>query len=71
MTCISEVSKLGNSTRINERCLELQKNNKKEVSKIKVPKFLISFPLLKFDGYFLLWFPGNFSNCEDRNIIYA
>uniref|UniRef100_A0A2N9EY99 Helicase ATP-binding domain-containing protein n=1 Tax=Fagus sylvatica TaxID=28930 RepID=A0A2N9EY99_FAGSY len=34
--CINEeVSKLGNSTRINERCLELQKNNKKEVSKIK------------------------------------
>ncbi|XP_010254122.1 PREDICTED: ATP-dependent DNA helicase DDX11 [Nelumbo nucifera] len=35
--CINEdVLKLGNSTRINERCLELQKSNKKEVSKIKV-----------------------------------
>ncbi|XP_059455898.1 uncharacterized protein LOC132186105 isoform X2 [Corylus avellana] len=34
--CINEeVLKLGNSTRINERCLELQKNKKKEVSKIK------------------------------------
>ncbi|KAM5579028.1 hypothetical protein ABKV19_009028 [Rosa sericea] len=34
--CINqEVLKLGNSTRINERCLELQKNKNKEVSKIK------------------------------------
>ncbi|XP_065868861.1 uncharacterized protein [Euphorbia lathyris] len=34
--CINEeVLKLGNATRINERCLELQKNKKKEVSKIK------------------------------------
>ncbi|KAK9282444.1 hypothetical protein L1049_005362 [Liquidambar formosana] len=33
--CINEeVSKLGSSTRINERCLELQKNKKNEVSKI-------------------------------------
>ncbi|KAL6140902.1 hypothetical protein ACLB2K_059194 [Fragaria x ananassa] len=34
--CINqEVLKLGNSTRINERCLDLQKNKNKEVSKIK------------------------------------
>ncbi|XP_057967880.1 uncharacterized protein LOC131157611 [Malania oleifera] len=34
--CINEeVLKLGSSTRINERCLELQKNEKNEVSKIK------------------------------------
>ncbi|KAK0595407.1 hypothetical protein LWI29_006303 [Acer saccharum] len=34
--CINEeVLKLGNSTRINERCLELQKNKNKEISKIK------------------------------------
>ncbi|KAI9159892.1 hypothetical protein LWI28_002977 [Acer negundo] len=34
--CINEeVLKLGNSTRINERCLELQKNKKNEISKIK------------------------------------
>ncbi|XP_041015216.1 ATP-dependent DNA helicase DDX11 [Juglans microcarpa x Juglans regia] len=34
--CINEgVLKLGNSTRINDQCLELQKNKKKEVSKIK------------------------------------
>ncbi|BBG98991.1 RAD3-like DNA-binding helicase protein, partial [Prunus dulcis] len=34
--CINEdVLKLGNSTRINERCLELQRNKNKEVSKIK------------------------------------
>ncbi|KAM2016374.1 hypothetical protein ACFX16_046794 [Malus domestica] len=34
--CINEeVLKLGNSTRINERCLELQKNKNKDVSKIK------------------------------------
>ncbi|KAI3455429.1 hypothetical protein Pfo_012092 [Paulownia fortunei] len=34
--CINEeVLKLGNSTRINERCLELQKNNKHETSKMK------------------------------------
>ncbi|CAK9174607.1 unnamed protein product [Ilex paraguariensis] len=31
----SEVLKLGNSTRINERCLELQKNKKSGVSKMK------------------------------------
>ncbi|OVA20353.1 Helicase-like [Macleaya cordata] len=35
--CINEdVLKLKNSTRINERCLELQKNKKSDVSKIKV-----------------------------------
>ncbi|KAF8400786.1 hypothetical protein HHK36_014088 [Tetracentron sinense] len=35
--CINEeVLKLGNSTRINERCLELQKNKKKEGSKVKI-----------------------------------
>jgi chromosome transmission fidelity protein 1 len=28
--------KLGSSVRVNERCLELQKNKKNEVSKIKV-----------------------------------
>ncbi|XVE88898.1 hypothetical protein DITRI_Ditri19aG0105800 [Diplodiscus trichospermus] len=34
--CINEdVLRLGNSTRINERCLELQKNKKNEISKIK------------------------------------
>ncbi|KAK6124986.1 hypothetical protein DH2020_041260 [Rehmannia glutinosa] len=34
--CINEeVQKLGNSTRINERCLELQKNKKHEASKMK------------------------------------
>ncbi|EOY26785.1 RAD3-like DNA-binding helicase protein isoform 1 [Theobroma cacao] len=34
--CINEeVLRLGNSTRINERCLELQKSKKKEISKIK------------------------------------
>ncbi|KAG8379953.1 hypothetical protein BUALT_Bualt07G0143200 [Buddleja alternifolia] len=34
--CINEeVLKLGNSTRINERCLELQKNKKREASKMK------------------------------------
>ncbi|KAF2323360.1 hypothetical protein GH714_034835 [Hevea brasiliensis] len=34
--CINEdVLKLGNATRINERCLELQKSRKNEVSKIK------------------------------------
>ncbi|PKI71046.1 hypothetical protein CRG98_008627 [Punica granatum] len=34
--CINEdVLKLGNSTRINERCLELQKNKKTEASKVK------------------------------------
>ncbi|XP_010033872.1 LOW QUALITY PROTEIN: ATP-dependent DNA helicase DDX11 [Eucalyptus grandis] len=34
--CINEeVLKLGNSTRINERCLELQKKKKNDVSKIK------------------------------------
>ncbi|KAL6285742.1 hypothetical protein ACE6H2_010132 [Prunus campanulata] len=34
--CINkDVLKLGNSTRINERCLELQRNKNKEVSKIK------------------------------------
>jgi len=32
----SEVLKLGSSVRVNERCLELQKNKKNEVSKIKV-----------------------------------
>ncbi|CBI36138.3 unnamed protein product, partial [Vitis vinifera] len=36
ISCINEeVLKLGNSTRINERCLELQQNKKKEVSKLK------------------------------------
>ncbi|KAF6164159.1 hypothetical protein GIB67_010129 [Kingdonia uniflora] len=35
--CINEeVLKLGNATRINERCLELQKNKKQVVSKIKI-----------------------------------
>lgn len=38
-TCYSEVLKLGNSTRINERCLELQKKKKKEPTKIKVRGF--------------------------------
>lgn len=33
---VSEVLKLGDSTCINERCLELQKNKNKDVSKIKV-----------------------------------
>ncbi|XP_021298743.1 ATP-dependent DNA helicase DDX11 isoform X2 [Herrania umbratica] len=34
--CINEeVLRLGNPTRINERCLELQKSKKKEISKIK------------------------------------
>ncbi|KAL5756122.1 hypothetical protein ACOSQ2_020868 [Xanthoceras sorbifolium] len=34
--CINEeVLKLGNSTRINEQCLELQKNKKNEINKIK------------------------------------
>lgn len=37
---ISDVLRLGNSTRINERCLELQKN-KKEISKIKVLNILV------------------------------
>ncbi|RVW34048.1 ATP-dependent DNA helicase DDX11 [Vitis vinifera] len=32
---MKKVLKLGNSTRINERCLELQQNKKKEVSKLK------------------------------------
>lgn len=32
----SDVLKLGNVTRINERCLELQKSRKNVVSKIKV-----------------------------------
>ncbi|KAI7982021.1 hypothetical protein LOK49_Contig3G00008 [Camellia lanceoleosa] len=37
---IQEVLKLGNSTRINERCLELQKNIKDDVSKMKVTRKL-------------------------------
>nr|GEW10396.1 ATP-dependent DNA helicase DDX11 [Tanacetum cinerariifolium] len=36
--CINkEVMKLGNSTLINERCLDLQKNKKNQVSKMKMP----------------------------------
>lgn len=31
-----EVLKLGSSNRINERCLELQKNKRNEASKMKV-----------------------------------
>lgn len=34
--CVSEVLKLGNAGRINERCLELQKHKKDDVSKMKV-----------------------------------
>ncbi|PPR96796.1 hypothetical protein GOBAR_AA23875 [Gossypium barbadense] len=40
--CINEeVLRLGNSTQINERCLELQKSKKKEISKLKVLDILV------------------------------
>ncbi|KAE8662978.1 hypothetical protein F3Y22_tig00113124pilonHSYRG00583 [Hibiscus syriacus] len=45
---ISEVLRLGISTQINERCLELQKNKKKETSKMKFlfsctsPNFMVT-----------------------------
>lgn len=34
--CFSEVLRLGNSTRMNERCLELQKKKKNVATKVKV-----------------------------------
>lgn len=38
---LSEVLKLGSSTRINEKCLELQKNKKDKASKMKVYRCFI------------------------------
>ncbi|CAL5431951.1 unnamed protein product [Camellia sinensis] len=43
-----EVLKLGNSTRINEQCLELQKNIKDDVSKMKVGMMVAAFLNLVF-----------------------
>ncbi|KAL0354681.1 UNVERIFIED_CONTAM: ATP-dependent DNA helicase DDX11 [Sesamum radiatum] len=47
--CINEdVLKLGNATRINERCLELQKNKKNEVSKMKSEHEMPYYPYIPF-----------------------
>lgn len=46
----SDVLKLGNVTRINERCLELQKSSKNLVSKIKVLDIFVNLNS-KFDVY--------------------
>lgn len=46
--------KLGNPTRINERCLELQKNNKHKASKLKVFRSFSSDKIqcIRFDVYY-------------------
>ncbi|MBA0663788.1 hypothetical protein Goklo_003877, partial [Gossypium klotzschianum] len=50
--CINEeVLRLGNSTQINERCLELQKSKKKEISKMKVLDILTFSLAFKFSSH--------------------
>lgn len=42
LVSISDVLKLGSSTQINEKCLELQKSRKKEISKISKTKVCLA-----------------------------